>query len=44
MIRLREFGPTPYAFTLKEQFPPPDAADSGRSAALMSGSAPYRYR
>ena len=29
VIRLREFGPTPYAFTLKEHFPPPDAADSG---------------
>jgi heme-degrading monooxygenase HmoA len=26
VIHLREFGPTPYAFTLKEHFPPPDAA------------------
>jgi len=29
MIHLREFGPTSYAFTLKEHFPPPDAAGSG---------------
>ena len=29
VIHLREFGPTPYAFTLKEHFPPPDAAGSG---------------
>ena len=29
VIHLREFGPTPYAFTLKEHFPPPDAAASG---------------
>ena len=29
VLRLREFGPTPYAFTLKEHFPPPDAAGSG---------------
>ena len=26
---LREFGPTPYAFTLKEHFSPPGAAASG---------------
>jgi hypothetical protein len=29
VLRLREFGPTPYAFTLKEQFPPPDVVSSG---------------
>ena len=29
MIHLREFGPTPYAFTLKEHFPAPDAAGTG---------------
>ena len=29
VIYLREFGPTPYAFTLKEHFPPPDVAGSG---------------
>jgi Domain of unknown function (DUF3291) len=29
VIHLREFGPAPYAFTLKEHFPPPDAAGSG---------------
>jgi heme-degrading monooxygenase HmoA len=29
VIHLREFGPTPYAFTLKEHFAPPDAAGSG---------------
>ena len=29
VIRLREFGPTAYAFTLKEHFPPPDATGSG---------------
>jgi Domain of unknown function (DUF3291) len=28
LLRLREFGPTPYAFTLKEHFPPPDVAGS----------------
>jgi hypothetical protein len=26
VLRLRESGPTPYAFTLREHFPPPDAA------------------
>jgi Domain of unknown function (DUF3291) len=29
VLRLRESGPTPYAFTLKEHFPPPDVASSG---------------
>jgi heme-degrading monooxygenase HmoA len=29
VIHLREFGPTPYAFTLKEHFPPPDVTGSG---------------
>ena len=29
VIHLREFGPTSHAFTLKEHFPPPDAAGSG---------------
>ena len=29
VIHLREFGPTAYAFTLKEHFLPPDAAGSG---------------
>jgi heme-degrading monooxygenase HmoA len=29
VIHLREFGPTPFAFTLKEHFPPPDAVGSG---------------
>jgi hypothetical protein len=28
VIHLREFGPTPYAFTLKEHFAPSDAAGS----------------
>jgi hypothetical protein len=26
VLYLREFGPTPYVFTLKEHFPPPDVA------------------
>ena len=29
VIHLREFGPTPYAFTLREHFPAPDAAGTG---------------
>ena len=29
VIHLREFGPTAYAFTLKEHFLPPDAAAAG---------------
>jgi heme-degrading monooxygenase HmoA len=29
VLRLRESGPTPYAFTLREHFPPPDVAASG---------------
>jgi hypothetical protein len=29
VIHLRKFGPAAYAFTLKEHFPPPDAAGSG---------------
>jgi heme-degrading monooxygenase HmoA len=29
VLHLREFGPTPHAFTLREHFPPPDAARSG---------------
>ena len=29
VLHLREFGPTPYAFTLREHFPPPDVASSG---------------
>ena len=29
VLHLREFGATPYAFTLKEHFPPPDVASSG---------------
>jgi Domain of unknown function (DUF3291) len=29
VLYLREFGPTPYSFTLKEHFPPPDVAASG---------------
>jgi Domain of unknown function (DUF3291) len=29
VLHLREFGPTPYSFTLKEHFPPPGAASSG---------------
>jgi len=29
VIHLREFGPTPYAFTLKEYFPPSETAGSG---------------
>ncbi len=28
VLHLREFGPTPYAFTLREHFPPPDVTDS----------------
>lgn len=26
VLHLREFGPTPYVFTLREHFPPPDVA------------------
>ena len=29
VLHLREVGPTPYAFTLREHFPPPDQADAG---------------
>jgi hypothetical protein len=29
VLYLRDFGPTPYSFTLREHFPPPDAASSG---------------
>ena len=29
VLHLRESGPTPYAFTLKEHFPSPDVADFG---------------
>jgi len=29
VLRLRESGPTPYAFTLREHFPPPDVESSG---------------
>ena len=29
VLHLRESGPTPYAFTLKEHFPPPDVAGFG---------------
>ncbi|MGH3183812.1 MAG: DUF3291 domain-containing protein [Streptosporangiaceae bacterium] len=29
VLHRREFGPTPFAFTLREHFPPPDAADFG---------------
>jgi hypothetical protein len=29
VIHLREFGPTPYAFTLREYFPAPDTTGSG---------------
>ena len=29
VLHLRESGPTPYAFTLREHFPPPDVAASG---------------
>jgi hypothetical protein len=29
VLHLREFGPTPRAFTLKQHFPPPDAARPG---------------
>ena len=28
VIHLRVYGPTPYAFTLKEHFPPPDSGDT----------------
>jgi hypothetical protein len=31
VLRLREDGPTPSAFTLKEHFPPPGDAESGTS-------------
>ncbi len=34
---LRESGPTPYAFTLREHFPPPTSPASGRSAARKDG-------
>ncbi len=26
VLHLRQFGPTPYVFTLREHFPPPDVA------------------
>lgn len=29
MLHLREFGPTPYAFTLRTHFPPPEVANFG---------------
>ena len=29
VLSLRESGPTPYAFTFREHFPPPDVASSG---------------
>jgi heme-degrading monooxygenase HmoA len=29
VLRVRESGPTPYAFTLREHFPPPDVSASG---------------
>jgi heme-degrading monooxygenase HmoA len=29
VLYLREFGPTPYVFTFKEHFPPPDVDDLG---------------
>ena len=29
VLHLREFGPTPYAFTLREHFPPPGVANFG---------------
>ena len=29
VLYLREFGPTPHAFTLRLHFPPPDAANLG---------------
>ena len=29
VLHLREFGPAPYPFTLREHFPPPDAAEPG---------------
>jgi hypothetical protein len=29
VLHLREFGPTPHSFTLKEHFPPPDVVSSG---------------
>jgi hypothetical protein len=29
VLYLREFGPTPYSFTLREHFPPPDVTSSG---------------
>ena len=29
VLRLRESGPTPYVFTLREHFPPPDVPASG---------------
>ena len=29
VLHLREFGPTPHSFTLREHFPPPEAVTSG---------------
>jgi hypothetical protein len=29
VVHLREFGPTPYAFTLREHFPPPGSVSPG---------------
>ena len=40
VLHLRDAGPTPYAFTLKEHFPPPDRAGPGRSAARKDWTCP----
>jgi hypothetical protein len=29
VLNLREFGPTPHSFTLRDFFPPPDVVSSG---------------
>jgi hypothetical protein len=33
---LRQFGPTPEAFTFKQLFPPPDAADASAERTPIS--------
>ncbi len=40
VIHLREFGPTPHVFTLREHFPPPDAAGSGPVASPEEWNCP----
>jgi hypothetical protein len=42
VVHLREFGPTPYAFTLREHFPPPrpDQAEMAGPACVCGSMVP----